>query len=280
MRVPFFNIIIHKEDEKNDMFGLCAGFENRSWRKEQLANHLINYIPEFALPYSEFSAIDGNNMIRMVKNAVENIYKSGKYKNRGEFGELMLHSIIREVCQTIPAISKIYYKDGANETVKGFDAVHVVDKDGELELWLGEVKFYKEINSAIRDVVKEIFDHIESDYLRGEFLAITNKIDNAWPFSEKLKRLIDPNVSLDEIFDRACIPVLLTYDSSVLERYEKHTDEYEKEITNEFESLYAKFAEKIFDRVPLTIHLFLFPMNTKEELVKCFDKKLKAWQQL
>lgn len=83
MVAPFFKIIIHKEDEKNDMFGLCAGFENRCWRKEQLVNHLINYIPEFALPYSEFSAIDGNNMIRMVKNAVEKYINLRNTKTEG-----------------------------------------------------------------------------------------------------------------------------------------------------------------------------------------------------
>ena len=81
-----------------------------------------------------------------MRQVVMSIYQSENFKSRGEFGELLLHAIIRETYNTIPAISKIYYKDGPNETVKGFDAVHVVVTDDTLELWLGEVKFYNNIS--------------------------------------------------------------------------------------------------------------------------------------
>ena len=276
MIAPFFKVIVHREDGNRDLNGLCAGFEFKSWRKEQL----VDYIPEFALTHSELERIDVRDMRRMLKNAASAIYQSDKYKNRGEFGELILHVVIREIYNTIPAISKIYYKDGPNDTVKGFDAVHIVNKENGLELWLGEVKFYKEINQAINDVVTEIFDHIKRDYLRNEFIAIKNKIDKKWPHAEKLEMLLDPNTSLDAVFNQACIPVLLTYDSSVLAKYEESSAEYLVEITAEFNKLYERFVDKISDKVPLTVHLFLLPLNTKDELTMCFDKKLKQLQQI
>ena len=34
------------------------------------------------------------------------------------------------------AISKVFFKDSPNDTVKGFDAVHVVESLDGLELWL------------------------------------------------------------------------------------------------------------------------------------------------
>ena len=280
MIAPFFKIIVHREDGNRDLNGLCAGFELKSWRKEQLVDYLVDYIPEFALTHSELERIDVRDMRRMLKNAASAIYQSDKYKNRGEFGELILHVVIREIYNTIPAISKIYYKDGPNDTVKGFDAVHIVNKENGLELWLGEVKFYKEINQAINDVVTEIFDHIKRDYLRNEFIAIKNKIDKKWPHAEKLEMLLDPNTSLDAVFNQACIPVLLTYDSSVLAKYEESSAEYLAEITAEFNKLYERFVDKISDKVPLTVHLFLLPLNTKDELTMCFDKKLKQLQQI
>lgn len=280
MIAPFFKVIVHREDGSRDLNGLCAGFEFKSWRKEQLVDYLVDYIPEFALTHSELERIDVRDMRRMLKNAASAIYQSDKYKNRGEFGELILHVVIREIYNTIPAISKIYYKDGPNDTVKGFDAVHIVNKENGLELWLGEVKFYKEINQAINDVVTEIFEHIKRDYLRNEFIAIKNKIDKKWPHAEKLEMLLDPNTSLDAVFNQACIPVLLTYDSSVLAKYEESSAEYLVEITAEFNKLYERFVDKISDKVPLTVHLFLLPLNTKDELTMCFDKKLKQLQQI
>ena len=264
MIAPFFKVIVHREDGNRDLNGLCAGFEFKSWRKEQLVDYLVDYIPEFALTHSELERIDVRDMRRMLKNAASAIYQSDKYKNRGEFGELILHVVIREIYNTIPAISKIYYKDGPNDTVKGFDAVHIVNKENGLELWLGEVKFYKEINQAINDVVTEIFEHIKRDYLRNEFIAIKNKIDKKWPHAEKLEMLLDPNTSLDAVFNQACIPVLLTYDSSVLAKYEESSAEYLVEITAEFNKLYERFVDKISDKVPLTVHLFLLPLNTKK----------------
>lgn len=280
MSAPFFNIILHREEGNRELDGICAGFESRIWRKEQLVDHLADYIPEFALTYSERQSIDIKNLRRMLSNAAKYIYQSKKLDNRGEIGELLLHVIIREIYNTIPAISKIYYKDGPNDTVKGFDAVHVVDKDDHLELWLGEVKFYKEISKAITDVVNEIFDHIKKDYLRDEFIAITNKIDEKWPHADKLKNLLDPNTSLDQVFDQACIPVLLTYNSDVIAKYNESSDAYTNEIKTEFEDLFEKFKERITDKVPLTVHLFLLPLKTKADLVASFDEKLRKLQQI
>ncbi|MBW4742249.1 DUF1837 domain-containing protein [Prevotella melaninogenica] len=279
MKPHFFNIIIHKDDTFPDLHGVCAGFESRQWRKEQLVDYLFEYLPEFALTYSEFENLTGENVVAKMRQVVMSIYQSEKFKNRGEFGELLLHAIIRETYKTIPAISKIYYKDGPNETVKGFDAVHVVVADDTLELWLGEVKFYNNISNAISDVIEELNQHVEVRYVRNEFVAITNKIDAQWPHADRLKTLLHPHTSLDAVFSNTCIPVLLTYDSSVLTRYDNMCDEYVQEISEELQKNHKIFCDKLGD-FPLTIHLFLFPLNTKAELIKSLESKLKIWQNL
>lgn len=279
MRPPFFNIIIHKDDTFPDLHGVCAGFESRQWRKDQLVNYLFEYLPEFALTYSELNNLTGENMVAKIRQVAASIYQSGKFKNRGEFGELLLHAIIRETYNTLPAISKIYYKDGPNETVKGFDAVHVVVADDTLELWLGEVKFYNNISNAISDVIEELNQHVEVRYVRNEFVAITNKIDAQWSHADRLMTLLHPHTSLDDVFSNTCIPVLLTYDSSVLTRYDNKCDEYIQEISEEFQKIHKNFCDKL-GNFPLTIHLFLFPLNTKIELINSLESKLKIWQSL
>ena len=279
MRPPFFNIIIHKDDTFPDLYGICAGFESRQWRKDQLVNYLFEYLPEFALTYSELNNLTGENLVANIRKVAASIYQSEKFKNRGEFGELLLHAIIRETYNTLPAISKIYYKDGPNETVKGFDAVHIVVADDTLELWLGEVKFYNNISNAISDVIEELNQHVEVRYVRNEFVAITNKIDAQWPYADKLMTLLHPHTSLDDVFSKTCIPVLLTYDSSVLTKYDKKCDEYIQEISEEFTKIHKNFCDKL-GVFPLTIHLFLFPLNTKIELMNSLESKLKIWQRL
>lgn len=223
------------------------------------------------------------NAIHFIRRAAHVVYQSKKFTKRGEFGELFLHAAIRQVHNSLPAISKIYYKTAPNDTVKGFDAVHVVGPADDLELWLGEAKFYGDIGSAIREVVDELKTHLGTDYLRTEFLLLTGKIDDAIPHAEPLKRLLSPNTSLDDVFKRACIPVLLTYNSKCLANHSECNSAYASAFTAEVTQHYQAFVDSLQGiTVPteLRIHLFLLPLHTKEQLVAALDGKLKAWQQV
>jgi len=275
---PFLAVRVHHLDQSPGCTGLCVGYERGNWRAEQLAHHAMEWLPEFALSAAECEKMSHANAVRFMRRAAKAVYDSQKFEKRGEFGELFLHIAIRQVFGSLPAISKLYYKTANNETVKGFDAVHVVGLPGELELWIGEAKFYKDISDAIREVVRELDDHTKTDYLRSEFALITNKIDDSWEHSETLKRLLDPNTSLDEVFTRTCIPVLLTYDSPVLAAHTACDDAYAAAFTEEIETYWRRFAQKDLP-AELRIHLFLLPLNTKEDLIVALDKRLKQWQE-
>lgn len=276
---PFLEVRVEKLDLKPSLIGWCAGFEQGKWRNDQLAKHLLKWLPEFALRYSEWKDLSSHDAVELVGKAAKSVYTSTKYKNRGELGEILLHAMIRQKFKSIPAISKYFYKDSNNDTVKGFDSVHVIQSAGVFELWLGEVKFYKEITSAIRDVIAELKDHTKRDYLRSEFTAITNKLDDKLSISQTLKELLHPNNSLDKIFKQICIPVLLTYNSETLTKYTKICAEYEKEFEEELLKYRDKFAEYELPE-NVVIHLFLFPLQEKEILINKFDEVLKACQNL
>lgn len=278
----FFKIIVHDESSIPTLLGICAGFENGEWRGQRLADNLFNCIPDFCLSYSEVHEVDSAEWMDKLRKSVAMIYSSPKYKSRGEFGELLLHYILKDFYKTIPAISKMYFKDGPNETVKGFDAVHVIENDeGLLDLWLGEVKFYKDASQAIKDVIPEIEEHFAHDYLRTEFIAITNKLDKESPFYEKLSQLISPDTSLDEIFERICVPVLITFNSKVIDKHVKYTNAYKEEMKTEMEKYFNQF-ESQFEKlgIDIEVHLFLLPLKTKETFVQMLNNKLNLWQQL
>jgi len=147
---------VHRLEPAPGVTGLCAGYEQKEWRAKQLASHLMKWLPEFALKHTEVEALGAANAVELIARAAKTIYSSGRSANRGEFGELLLHVALRQCFKTLPAISKYFYKDSRNDTVKGFDAVHVVASADTLELWLGEVKFYADISRAIRDVVAPV----------------------------------------------------------------------------------------------------------------------------
>lgn len=283
---PLLTVLQHRPESTPGLTGLCAGFESGEWRFEALAEALLEWLPEFCLRQGELTDLTPRTIARRMKRAARLVYETRKFENRGEFGELLLHVVLAEVFHTLPAISKIYYKDGPNETVKGFDAVHVVPvagpdgaPDSALELWLGEVKFYDDAARAIRDVVAELQKHADRNYLRREFAAVRNKIDDSWPHATALRRLLDENTSLDTVFSALCVPVLLTYDSTTLGAHTAHGGRYVAEIRAEWERHYNAFVKKGLPE-HLKVHLFLVPLATKARLIAALDDRLRVWQQL
>lgn len=185
--------------------------------------------------------------------------------------------MLRQHFQSVPAISKYYYKDSRNDTIKGFDAVHVVGQPDNWELWLGEVKFYDDMSSAVADVIEELKVHMDRDYLRSEFTAITNKLDDSWGEASKLRQLLNQNTSLDVIFKEVCIPVLLTYESKVVQRHTSVCDEYAAEFEKEILHYQNLFAEKELPK-NVIVRLFLLPLESKKKLVGQMDEALKKCQ--
>lgn len=218
-------------------------------------------------------------MVEQLRDAAITVYDTDKYDRRGEFGELILHALMREVVKTEPAISKIYFKDSVNNTVKGFDAVHVLDTANGIELWLGEVKFYKNASQAVDDVVAELELHFQDDYLKKEFMLISRKLDQSWSGTEGLKKLLNSNLTLDKVVEAIVVPVLLTYESEVCQSFQKTCDEYVKELRQELLKVHKRFVQKNVV-VKVRIELFLFPMFSKQSLLDELHKRLRAAQDI
>jgi len=100
-----------------------------------------------------------------------------------------------------------------------------------------------------------------------------------WPHSKKLKRLLHANTSLDKIFARTCIPILLTYNSPAIISHTKICAEYKAAIKREILAHADKFAGKSLP-ANVRIELLLVPLANKKALVDAFDKKLRNAQEL
>jgi len=276
---PFLQTIIHDLNLSPPLAALCAGYEAGEWREKAFAEHLVEWLPEFSLSSEELRDFHPGTAVRLIRKAAKLVYQTDKYGKRGEFGELLLHIALRQIYQSIPAISKIFYKDSVNSTVKGFDAVHVVEYNNKVELWLGEVKFYDNANKAIYDVIEELEQHTKLDYLRNEFILITNKLDKSTEQYGLLSKLLDQNTSLDEVFDSACIPVLITYDSPTVKAHTKTDNAYKAAIQNEALKILENFNKKSSNiTLPIRLHIFMVPLHSKATFISQIDKCLKALQ--
>ena len=50
---------------------MAAGYECGEWRAEQLAAHLVEWLPEFALSHKEIESLAAHNLVRLLSRLPE-----------------------------------------------------------------------------------------------------------------------------------------------------------------------------------------------------------------
>ncbi len=233
----------------------------------------------------------GMNLLYKVKDIKESndYYTSGKYTpdnerdmNRGEFGELILYYILEKILEKPQLIAKLYFKDSFNSVVHGFDAVHFDTNSNEL--WIGESKFYSDKGRAITELAKDLHSHFSVDFFNQEFTIISDRFSDLDINNEEIKKLIDPKTKFISKLNKINACFFALFDSKILEKFDFKggSDEPAEEFNEELKQLIIKTRESFNSKISgidvkerLKIHLFLFPVESKMELVRKLHLKLK-----
>lgn len=258
-----------------------VGFDQNAFRLQPLVDLICDVIPEYALGYYQGTSVLLPEIRRRMVEAANRVYKTPKFKNRGEFGELVLHLLLRDFHNTIPLVSKIWFKDAHNLTVHGFDGVHIsISKDTAVKkLWLGESKIYQTGSEGIKSLSEDLKNHLTEDYLRSEFELISPKLHQDVPEIEYWRNLLHKNQKLDMIFQSICIPMVCAYSSPLFNKHTGETKEYIADFISECKSLEGEFnGLKISTN--LEVILMLLPIPSKKELVEEIHKKLEHMRSL
>lgn len=272
---------------------------------DDLTKAIINAIPEYVFANYENPEVPQTDMVEKLREAAKCIYKIKDYdlmrrvyidgdqdayeklkqsgnNNRGEFGELLLHLILRDFKGTIPLVSKVYFKDAAGVPAHGFDAVHISPK--EEILWLGESKLYKDSKSGIRALLEDLDHHFTRAYLDEQFLIIKKNVENnSIPQRELwLEKLTSAN-KLKDCLKIINIPILCTYEDDI---YNKFSTMDSPEAMS-YHEISVRELKKYFDehykhplKEQLNVILILFPVRDKKELVQKLHEKLWHMQNL
>jgi hypothetical protein len=278
MSRPFNSDLVIEERIRQATFRTYhVGFDQNRFRLEPLTDVIRRVIPEFALGYYGGMQIPLTDMVERLKEAAQTVYLTDKYKTRGEFGELILHLLLRDFCDSIPLVSKIYFKDAHNVTVHGFDGVHVTIKDRKL--WLGESKLYLDGKHGVRDLAADLQKHVTADYLKKEFALLSRKLPASVPDIEYWRELMDKHKKLDEVYAGIVIPMVCTYSSPLFKNHSDNTIEYFSAFEQECRELLAEF-ETCRVATECDVVLMILPVPCKNELNAALDARLKHMQQI
>lgn len=303
------NVILAKVQEK-DLNSFLVGMDiddngKPLYQIDEFTSAVIRTIPEYVYAAYENSDIPQDEWVDKLREAAKSIYKIKDFDlmrrwylesdksaydeltqsgstNRGEFGELILHMLLRDFKSTIPLISKVYFKDAAGVRAHGFDAVHISPK--EQVLWLGESKFYSDSKQGLRELIKDLTNHFKTDYLEEQFTIIKKNLSvNEIPQRNEWITILNECNFLSERLKIVNIPMLCTYPHDI---YDLHSNLVSADAISYHEAnvheLKAYFDEKNNHplKSQLNIILLLLPVKDKAELVKKLHERLWHMQNM
>lgn len=254
-----------------------VGFDENQFRLQPLVDVIRSVIPEFALGYHAGTQVPLTDLVDRLKEAAETVYLTDHYQNRGEFGELILHLLLRDFCGSVPLVSKIYFKDSHNVPAHGFDGVHVTANDKKL--WLGESKLYKTGKEGAAGLADDLKKHVNADYLRREFSLLSRKLPNTIPDIEHWRDLMDKHKRLSDVYAGIVIPMVCTYTSPIFQTHVDSTAKYFADFESDCRKILAEFQNKRI-QTSCDVVLMTLPVPCKNELNAELDKRLKHMQNI
>lgn len=340
-------VLVEKHNEAT-LRAYCIRFDFGLCQIKALAEILMDALVDFAFGYHK-GVLQSQYNRRLLVEAAKSIYKIKGYENakklylddnsvlsiddkdldkeqrlyeeqiqkKGEFGELLLHVYLRDYFDTIPLLSKIYFKDSDGFTVHGFDAIHIgkeLGGSGNDTLFLGESKIYYRAKgnsgqAGVKDLANDIKDHFFKDFLIREFALVAKKKDSYIPINdyadkntidnyknyiqnkdqwiEIIQKVSDEKGSLEKLLSSVTVPLICTYESDLFKTYKDINEEgFDEAYELEVQGLRKQFVDELKMiaiekgepvRTNLNIILILLPIPSKKELVTLLHQKV--WNQ-
>ena len=269
---------------------------------DELAKLVIRVLPEYVFDWHESISLE--DAMSKVSEAANRLYKTDPYKtmldyyvynkrdaelveevkkleenNRGEFGELLLHLLLRDFKGTRSLMSKVYFSDSRGVPAHGFDAVHYIPNSKQL--WLGESKLYSEGKGGLSNLVKDLREHLTCNYMHEQFVVIQKNLKSQTnPDKEEWIKKFQKNERLADMIDGLNLAMLCLYPHDV---YQKQLEEELNKLEGlEYHKTNVRELKEYFDNInncpikdKVNIVLLLFPVKDKAEFVK--NLHLKLW---
>ena len=275
------------------------------YAEKAFVDEVIKYLPEYAMGSNPIPTTT-TGLIPYLRDAAKSVMKiknideikrlldsdtpfeqwspqaQNTYLTKGVFSELILHFLLREFKNTIPLISKIYFKDSYSHEAHGFDAVHVSD-DGKM--WLGETKFYSDGKQGICALVDDLNTHLKHDYLKEQFFIISRALDHSNQRREDWIQALTAATRLEEKLNMIIVPLLCIYEdafaNTIIDELNKQGD-IETLCLEHFSSLKEYFVKKndFPNRDRVQIVLMLLPVESKRRIVSDMLNRIYYMQQM
>jgi hypothetical protein len=244
-------------------------------RSSDLAEVIYNAVVEYAFNEYEITECDFDILHRraLTRKLKFNIHSTDAQKLKyGFYGEVILYCMLYIFYKAPPVIARGHlYQILENGETKGYDAYHLIDNEGQSELWFGEVKFYANFvaattgpNGAVRNLKKVISD----DYLNTNLIAISERGNDLATDGSALKPILNdikknPDIKISQLSKKYNIklvyPILILFDGG--------SEAYDDTIKKAIEHIESKAEEMRFDiSIDVSLFFILVPVDSAKEI--------------
>lgn len=197
----------------------------------------------------------------------------------GFYGEVLLFLFLQYYHNANTVISRgWFYQPTANAEVTGYDTYQMVERNGAVELWFGEVKFYQSYTEAVKKILKKVGTSLSDDYLEANILDISQHVKKVNPRSQ-IDRIINawldnPSIIIKDELIRynmtLVYPMMVIFDDKD-QTYDDIIKEVVEYINREFPAIVYNVA------IPTKLFFMLLPVKSaktiKTQVLSWIDTK-------
>lgn len=265
---------------------IINNFEDKKWRYGNFQNFIWDNIADTALSSQERAKLVNQSHTSLVEAAKKLRLTDKAADDPGtgsELAEILLYGIMRHHYGSLPVVPKIFYKQNVNDNAKGADSVHIVISNNDFSLWLGEAKFYNNIEDVrLPKIAVSVSDLLQTEKLKKENSIITSVSDIDDLVSDislrtSIKALLTHQASVDALKSKLHVPILLLHECQITRQQESLSDEYKIAIVKyhreRAQAYFKKQIEKcgsIHKYSEIKFHIILFPVPDKSMVVEKF----------
>lgn len=256
--------------------------------EKDLAKIIYNNILNYSFDVFEMKGSDEVLLKRALDTRIR--YSQGSSDKSklsfGFYGEVLLHCMLQVIYNVPPLISKGHFYIIGNGESKGYDSYHLVEADGQLHLWFGEVKFREQSSSGIKSALDELSSKVLTDkyFKENNIIPIFDEMSKSDNYQKILKnnKLLElqnkwiekGEVNIDDFKSNnigVVYPILIAFDESSLG--------YDQSINNCISYIKKNYSEMKFDNISInsTIFFVFLPMknvkNVKKTVIEWIECK-------
>lgn len=279
--------------ENKRILSVINDFQEGKWRYGRFSNFIWNNIAETALSSRERASLADQSQTQMI-NAAKNLRLTDKdaVGEASELAEIVLYAIMKLHFGALPVVPKIFYKQNAQDNAKGADSVHIVlEDDDDFSIWFGEAKFFNSIeDTRLSNIVSSVKKSLDTKKLKKENSIIVGLSDldeliKNEAINNNIKILLSQDTSIDHLKPKLNIPILLLHECDKTKVRSSLSEEYKEEIKAHHTERAIKYFEKqiagckeVHDYSSIKFHIILFPVPSKDEVVKQFIKNVSHYK--